>query len=390
MNADGSDQVRLTNSAAVDSAPAWSPDGRKITFQSNRDGNFEIYVMDQNGANPMRLTNNLSVDLSPAWSPDGTRIAFSSDRDGNSEIYIMNADGSAQTNLSNNVATDQLPAFSPNGTKIAFVSDRDVWTQIYVMNVDGSNLARLTVSSAVDSAPAWSPDGRLVAFQSTRSGNQEIYRIQADSMFEHNLTINGATDTAPDWQPAPLGCLPAVIRGNIGQGSPDYPSASGIQNRRLSQHGGDSSCGEQKRTPPVVGGQSFAYDAYQFANDSDATACVTFDFGLSCGANQAIRPVAYLGSYDPSSPAANYRGDLSPSINAASEGSFSVNIPAYATVTLVVHEIGAVDGCPNYNFTVTGLPCPVKLLSIERPTNGHILLQGLRRSECIAFSRVFR
>jgi Tol biopolymer transport system component len=95
MNAaDGSDVTRLTNNLASDEFPRWSPDGEKITFQSNRDGNFEIYVMNAaDGGNPTRLTNNNAIDGSPSWSPDGEKITFGSQRDGNPEIYVMNADG---------------------------------------------------------------------------------------------------------------------------------------------------------------------------------------------------------------------------------------------------------------------------------------------------------
>ncbi|MCI0556023.1 MAG: hypothetical protein L0287_34200, partial [Anaerolineae bacterium] len=74
----------------------------KITFQSDRDGNLEIYVMNADGSGQIRLTNNLSVDMQPAWSSDGRKITFLSDRDGNLEIYVMNADGSGQIRLTNN------------------------------------------------------------------------------------------------------------------------------------------------------------------------------------------------------------------------------------------------------------------------------------------------
>src|ERR687883_930796 len=97
----------------------------QIAFASDRDGNFEIYLMDADGGGLTRLTENNAEDLSPAWSPNGSRIAFVSNRDGNNEIYVMNADGTAQTRLTNNAAHDVGPAWSPDGTKIAFVSTRD-------------------------------------------------------------------------------------------------------------------------------------------------------------------------------------------------------------------------------------------------------------------------
>jgi Tol biopolymer transport system component len=100
MNADGSNQTQLTNSGY---SPRWSPDSSRITFLSNRDGNFEIYVMNADGSNQTRLTNNPDLDESPDWSPDGTRMVFKSLRDlnNNSNIYVMNADGTSQTRLTN-------------------------------------------------------------------------------------------------------------------------------------------------------------------------------------------------------------------------------------------------------------------------------------------------
>jgi len=73
MGADGSNQRNLTNNSAYDNVPVWSPDGGQIAFESNRDGNWEIYVMDSDGSNLRRLTNNSAEDGTPAWSPNGGR-----------------------------------------------------------------------------------------------------------------------------------------------------------------------------------------------------------------------------------------------------------------------------------------------------------------------------
>ena len=85
----------------------------RIAFASDRDGNFEIYVINADGSGPTRLTRNAFIEGNPAWSADGSRISFDSDHDGNRQIYVMNADGSNQTNLTNNVAEDSNPAWSP-------------------------------------------------------------------------------------------------------------------------------------------------------------------------------------------------------------------------------------------------------------------------------------
>jgi Tol biopolymer transport system component/tRNA A-37 threonylcarbamoyl transferase component Bud32 len=115
MNANGTGVTRLTDSPAFDESPAWSPDGELIAFHSyTAETPSEIYVVKADGTEVWRLTNNSWSDGSPSWSPDGKRIAFDSDRDGDWEIYIMNADGSGQVNLTNSPDTaDHLPAWEP-------------------------------------------------------------------------------------------------------------------------------------------------------------------------------------------------------------------------------------------------------------------------------------
>jgi TolB protein len=113
MNADGSGQVNLTNSPSQEIHAAWSPDGSKISFSTDRDINQEVYVMNADGSGQVNLTNNgADNDLQSAWSPDGLKIAFNRILGGpNGEIYVMNADGSGQVNLTNNAADDGLPSW---------------------------------------------------------------------------------------------------------------------------------------------------------------------------------------------------------------------------------------------------------------------------------------
>ena len=100
MHADGTNAARLTSHAADDDSPAWSPDGSRIAFVSDRDGNREIYVMYANGSRPTRLTNAPASDSRPAWSPDGSQIAFTSFRDASTAaVFVMNADGSGVRRL---------------------------------------------------------------------------------------------------------------------------------------------------------------------------------------------------------------------------------------------------------------------------------------------------
>jgi len=168
MNADGSNRVNLTSNSAIEQNPAWSPDGTRIAFVSTRDFpgsvgdaslGFEIYVMNADGSNQTRLTNNNFRDSDPSWSPDSNKITFETTRDGNFEIYSMNSSGTNQVNLTNNASSDFDPVWSPDGNRIAFLSFRDsvnnVPQEIYTMSSDGSDQTRFTTSSLSENELSW-------------------------------------------------------------------------------------------------------------------------------------------------------------------------------------------------------------------------------------------
>ncbi len=205
---DGSNLTRLTNDALLDGAPALSPDGSLIAWNTRRSafGVFEnIWVMPVSGASRVRLTLNSGViDYYPAWSFDGSRIAFISTRDlhhlpEGREVYVMNADGSGQARVTNNLFWDDNPNWSPDG-RIAFRSIRNGESDIYMINPDGSNEVRVTTTGN-NGSPAWSPDGQWMAFVSSRDGNDEIYVMAADGSSVTRLTFTAAGEETPTWSP---------------------------------------------------------------------------------------------------------------------------------------------------------------------------------------------
>lgn len=199
MNADGTEQKNLTaDHAGSDGAPVWSMDGHNIAFARKIEGKDQLFVMDSDGSNLKRVTHDAANHGSLGWSPDGSKLTFQTDLDGNWEIYAISVDGEL-AQLTNDAAEDVMPDWSPDGNKIAFSSNRNGKQQIYVMNADGSSPAQITNSPAEDTEPAWAPDGKQIAFASLRDGNKEIYVMNADGTNARRLTNDPAVDSSPRW-----------------------------------------------------------------------------------------------------------------------------------------------------------------------------------------------
>ncbi len=202
-NVDGSDQRAILARNRAISEPDWSPDGKGFVFIFHTHQYFSISVMGIFDTDYTPLTKAVTEQIngSPRWSPDGSRIAFSSNRDGDSEIYVMDSSGGNVQQLTDNDTQDYSPAWSPDGSRIAFASVREGNWDIYLMDLKGRNVRRLTEDSSVDWEPAWSPDGTRLAFSSDRDGDWEIFVMQLDGSALTQLTDNAAADTQPAWRP---------------------------------------------------------------------------------------------------------------------------------------------------------------------------------------------
>jgi Tol biopolymer transport system component len=229
MNADGSGAAPLTRLTSTSGQGvldlAWSPDGRRIAFDSNRaldgrdavntNGTSNIWVVNSDGSSAVPLTRfTVASATLPVWAPDGGRIAFTSSGafDGSDSasafnIWVMNADGSGSTPVTRLAAAfSQHPAFSPDGTKLAFVSNRrldgsDVFTKasnIWVAKADGSGAIPLTKYTALEVGSVlggvWSPDSKKFAFDSTAAldGSDELNANSIKNVWVANTDGSGA------------------------------------------------------------------------------------------------------------------------------------------------------------------------------------------------------
>ncbi|MCA8912107.1 MAG: PD40 domain-containing protein [Planctomycetes bacterium] len=170
MDANGGTARAVTNDAFINDNPRLSPDGKTISFYSNRSGNSDIWVIGANGQGLRQITTNAADDFFQNWSPDGTSLVFCSTRSGNKDIWLKKIDGSPAVQLTTDKESDDDPIFSPDGRLIAFDSGRGGNADIYVMDADGGNQRRVYGTPAIEEVPSFSPDSRFIAFDRITRG----------------------------------------------------------------------------------------------------------------------------------------------------------------------------------------------------------------------------
>jgi TolB protein len=203
VDENGADLRQLMDDVHQDRDAAYSPDGTRLAFTSRRDRNWDVYILDLTTGQQTRVTRHAAYDGTPSWSPDGSQIAFVSYRAGNLDVWTVDLAGSALQNLTpDSPAGDFAPAWSPDGKQIAFTSWRNGDKDLFLLDVESGTQAQLTDSQAAEEWPAWSPDGRQLAFVRNWLGQREIYLmdVSAGSSAPIQITWFGRDDS-PVWAP---------------------------------------------------------------------------------------------------------------------------------------------------------------------------------------------
>ena len=212
VKADGSHLKRLTNDPSDDNA-AFSPDGEKIVFSRGlqqpvkrgmiADGP-DIWVMRADGSHEHALTSNPAPDDYPSFSPNGKRIAFDSERSGNVDIFVMRADGTDEHALTTGGRDEHDPNYSPDGKQITYSKYTGKDYDVFSMDADGSHQRQLTTSGAFEGRSAYSPSGRKIVYVRDTMKESNLYVMDADGSDKHALTAGTKVQhVSPDWGPKP-------------------------------------------------------------------------------------------------------------------------------------------------------------------------------------------
>ena len=199
--------VKLTDNTWNDRYPRWSPDGRKIAFTANPDGNFDLFVMEDRDRKATRLGDSPEDEVDVAWFPEGHAIAFSTESRGvlgkRRSIWRLDlASGERKPLLPGFRGSHQLPDISPRFPQVAFTGKKGFGWDVFLGGLAGRDFEQLT-QNGKGCRPRFSPDGRRIAYVSTEAdGKGDVWMMSLDNREERRLTVRSESyDYFPSWSP---------------------------------------------------------------------------------------------------------------------------------------------------------------------------------------------
>lgn len=191
--------IRLTETQANNTNPMYGPDAQTVVFQSDRNGRFDLFTIDQQSGEEVQITSNPADDVNPFFSPEIETLVFQSNRNGNWDLYVLDVETLTEKRLTDSPEDETFPAWSPNGKLIAYiVEDEDGGTNLFAMNVETGQVKQVTTDGKTVNA-VWSPEGDRIAYQSERDGNLDVYSFDFRTNKEYRVTDYEGLDSGPTW-----------------------------------------------------------------------------------------------------------------------------------------------------------------------------------------------
>jgi TolB protein len=192
----------LTNAEGRNGAGFPSPDGEQVAFLSNRDGDWEVYVVPAAGGAERRITDNEADEFFSGWAPDGSHLAYQSHRDGNWDLFMVRLEDGVETQLTRDEGDESALQWSPQGDRFVFTSSRSGNRELYMQQADGSALQQLTESSGGIGWHRWSPDGTRVAYVVSESDDRTtLHVLHVETGRDIVVVDHPSHNVAPDWAP---------------------------------------------------------------------------------------------------------------------------------------------------------------------------------------------
>ena len=208
LRADGSGLRRVT----VGASPAWAPDGSRLVIARRTRRGVDLFLVRADGRGLRRLTRTAATESGPEWSPDGRLISFVRDSaDGSARIFVVRPDGRGVRRVTSGTVVDSSPSWSPDSRELAFVREDQALgiSRVFLTTLDGKRVRPLVSELQLDPAatfeagPAWAPDGKHVVFVRGARLYSDLYVASADGRFLRRATANAIdqiTDREPSWQ----------------------------------------------------------------------------------------------------------------------------------------------------------------------------------------------
>ena len=197
---DGYNVRPLTKDKDIAILPRWSPDGKKIVYNSYKQGGPMLYLKNLTSGSTRRISGRSGLNIGASWTPNGREIALTMSHKGNPDIFTIDLKGKILKQLVKHWGIDVSPSFSPSGDKIAFVSNRSGSPQIYILDIGSGSVERLTYEGRYNTSPSWSSRDQI-AFASMYGGRFDICTIDAVGGGLRRLTENAGNNEDPCWSP---------------------------------------------------------------------------------------------------------------------------------------------------------------------------------------------